>query len=80
MASGSESRQEKKLRESGKSAPATIVEAKKGRFAISSGGDAAQQVANAHINWKLKLRVTPDGEAPFDAEVKEGYPEMGMGP
>ena len=62
------------------SAPATIVEANKGHFAISTGGDAAQQVATAHVNWKLKLSVTPDGEAPFDAEVKEGYPEMGMGP
>ena len=59
---------------------ATIVEAKKGHFAISSGGDAAQEVASAHINWKLKLHVTPDGEAAFDAEVKEGYAEMGLGP
>jgi Short C-terminal domain len=80
MAYGKEGRQEKKLRESGKSAQATIVEAKKGRFAISSGGNAAEQVATAHVNWKLKLHVTPDGEAAFDAEVKEGYAQMGMGP
>src|SRR5215471_10459247 len=80
MAYGKESRQEKKLRESGKSASATIVEAKKGHFAISSGGDAAQEVATAHVNWKLKLHVTPDDEAAFDAEVRGGYAEMGMGP
>ena len=77
---GKLSRLEKKLREIGKTAPATIVEAKKGRFALSSGGDAAQEVASAHINWKLKLSVTPDGEPAFDAEVKEGYGEMGLGP
>jgi Short C-terminal domain len=80
MAYGKESRQEKKLRESGKPAHATITEAKKGHFAISSGGDAAQQVASAHVNWKVKLRVTPEGEEPFEVEVKEGYGEMGMGP
>jgi Short C-terminal domain len=80
MAYGKESRQEKKLRENGKSAPATIVEAKKGRFAISSGGNAAEQVASAHVNWKVKLRVTPEGEEPFEVEVKEGYAQMGMGP
>jgi hypothetical protein len=78
---GSAGRLEKKLREGrGKTAPATVTEAKKGHMAISTGGDAAQQVASAHINWTLKLQVTPDGEATFDAEVKEPYPEMGGGP
>lgn len=74
-------RLEKKLRNGGgKTASAQITSAKPGRFAISSGGDAAQQVASAHVNWTLKLQVTPDGEAPFDAVVKEPYPEMGGGP
>lgn len=78
---GSAGRLEKKLRAGeGKAAPAQITEAKPGHMAISSGGDAAQQVASAHVNWRLKLRVTPDGEAAFDAEVKEPYPEMGGGP
>ena len=78
---GSSDRLEKKLREGGgKTAPAQITAAKKGKFAISTGGDAAQQVASAHINWKLTLHVTPDNETPFDAEVKEPYPEMGGGP
>jgi hypothetical protein len=78
---GSDERLEKKLRGGGgKAAPAQITEAKPGRVAISSGGDAARQVASAHVNWKLKLRVTPDGEAAFDAAVKEPYPEIGGGP
>jgi hypothetical protein len=78
---GGAERLEKKLRDGGgKTAPAQITEAKPGHMAISSGGDAAQQVASAHVNWKLTLRVTPDGEAAFDAEVKEPYPEMGGGP
>jgi hypothetical protein len=78
---GGAERLEKKLRDGGgKTAPAQITEAKPGHMAISSGGDAAQQVASAHVNWRLKLRVTPDGEAAFDAEVKEPYPEMGGGP
>jgi hypothetical protein len=78
---GSAGRLEKKLRESGgKAAPAEITAAKKGMMAISTGNDAAQQAASAHVNWKLTLRVTPDSESPFEAEVKEPYPEMGGGP
>ncbi len=78
---GSANRLEKKLREGGgKTAPAQITATKKGKVAISTGGDAAQQAASAHVNWKLTLRVTPDNEAPFEAEVKEPYPEMGGGP
>jgi hypothetical protein len=78
---GSAGRLEKQLRNGGgKTASATVTAAKKGKFAISSGGDAAQQVASAHVNWKVTLRVTPDNEAPFEAQVKEPYPEMGGGP
>jgi hypothetical protein len=78
---GSDKRLEKNLRESGgKTAPAEITATKKGMMAISSGGDAAQLAASAHVNWKLTLRVTPDNETPFEAEVKEPYPEMGGGP
>lgn len=78
---GSADRLEKQLRNGGgKTAVAHILEAKKGRFALSSGGDAAQQVASAHINWTLTLQVAPGGESPFDAVVKEAYPEMSAGP
>src|SRR5579859_6118431 len=78
---GSTDRLEKQLRGGGgKVAVAHIVDAKKGRFALSSGGDAAQQVASAHINWTLTLQVAPDGEPPFDVVVKEPYPEMSSGP
>jgi len=78
---GSAERLEKKLRESGgKTATAEITTAKAGKMAISTGNDAAQQAASAHVNWKLTLRVTPDGESPFEAEVKAPYPEMGGGP
>jgi hypothetical protein len=75
---GSAERLEKELRESGgRTAQAEITVAKQGKFAISHGNDAAQQAASAHVNWQLTLRVTPDNESPFDAEVKESYPEMG---
>jgi hypothetical protein len=78
---GSAERLEKKLRKSGgKAAPAEITAAKKGMMAISTGNDAAQQAASAHVNWKLTLRVTPDSESPFEAEVKEPYGEMSGGP
>ena len=78
---GSAERLEKKLREGGgRAAPAEITAAKKGVMAISTGNDAAQQAASAHVNWKLTLRVTPDRETPFEAEVKEPYPEMSGGP
>lgn len=78
---GSAERLEQKLREGGgKTAPAQVTAAKKGKFAISTGNDAAQQVASAHVNWKLTLRVTPDNEASFAAEVTEPYPELGSRP
>jgi len=78
---GSAERLEQKLREGGgKTAPAQVTAAKKGKFAISTGNDAAQQVASAHVNWKLTLQVTPDNETSFAAEVTEPYPELGSGP
>jgi len=78
---GSAERLEKDLRENGgKTAPAQITAAKKGKVAISTGNDAAQQSASAHVNWKLTLQVTPENEAPFGADIKEPYSEMGSGP
>ena len=78
---GSAERLEKKLREGGgKTATAKITAAKKGKMAISTGNDAAQQAASAHVNWKLTLQITPDNEAPFEGEVKEPYPELSSGP
>jgi len=68
---GSAERLEKKLREGGgKTATAKITASKKGKMAISTGNDAAQQAASAHVNWKLTLQITPDNEAPFEGEVK----------
>jgi hypothetical protein len=74
---GSAERLEKDLGENGKSAQAEITAAKQGKFAVSTGSNAAEQAASAHVSWKLTLRVTPDGESPFDAEIKESYPEFG---
>ena len=76
---GSTDRLEKQLRNGGgKTAVAHIVEAKKGRFALSSGGDAARQVASAHINWTLTLQVAPDGESPFDAVPSHLWPAVSV--
>ena len=78
---GSAGRLEKDLREGGGlTAPAEVTAAKQGRWTRSSGASAADQAMSATVTWKLGLRVTPDGEEPFDAEVKEPYQKMGGGP
>jgi hypothetical protein len=66
--------------EGGIAAAAEITRAKPGFWTRSSGASAADQVASAKVTWKLQLRVTPDGEEPFDAEVKAPYPKMGPEP
>ena len=40
-------------------------------MAITHGSDAI--VGNTEIVWKLKLRVKPEGEPEFDADVKQRY-------
>ena len=75
---GSEGRLEKKLRKGGgKTAPAQITDAKKGMLLSSSGASASAQVASAHVTWKLKVQVAPDGESSFDATIKYAYPPDG---
>lgn len=65
---------EKRLRKgAGKTARAMIVDAKKGHWVSSTGGNESQLANSAKVTWTLTLRVTPDGEPPFDATVKEAF-------
>jgi hypothetical protein len=75
---GSANRLEKKLREGGgHAASAEVVEAKAGRMVNSHGSTAAEELATSTVTWTLKVHVTPDGEAPFDADFKAPFPQMG---
>jgi len=65
---------EKRLRKgAGKTASATLVDAKKGHWVSSTGGSESQLASSAKVTWTLTLRVMPDGEPPFEAMVKEAF-------
>jgi hypothetical protein len=71
---GSHDRLEKKLREHGRSASATVLEAEQTHWAVARAPDNV--VANTQIVWKLKLQVTPSGETPFEAEIEQSSPQL----
>ena len=71
---GSHDRLEKKLREHGRSGSATVLEAEQTHWAVAHAPDNV--VANTEIVWKLKLQVTPSGEAPFEAEIEQSWPQL----
>jgi hypothetical protein len=56
------------------SAPAEVLEATQGRWAITHGSDAV--VSNTELRWKLRLMVRPADEAPFEAEVGVSLPQL----
>jgi hypothetical protein len=60
--------------------PAEILSAKEGRFQFTRGASAADQVANATSTWKVQLHVMPEGDAPFEVEIKQGFAKTGSGP
>ncbi len=65
---------EKRLRKgAGKTARAILVDAKKGHWVSSTGGNESQLANSAKVTWTLTLRVMPDGEPPFEAMVKEAF-------
>jgi hypothetical protein len=71
---GSNRALEKRLRNgAGKAARAVIVDARKGHWESSTGGSQAQLVNSAKVTWALTLRVTPEGEPPFDATLSEAF-------
>jgi hypothetical protein len=71
---GSNRRLERRLREQGRRARAEILEASQTRMAITTGNDAI--VSNTEIVWKLRLRVMPDGEPPFEVALKERFMQL----
>lgn len=72
---GSNKRLERRLQERGVRAPADVLEATQSNVAVTIGNEAI--VSNTEVVWKLRLRVKPAMGEPFEAEVKERYPQFG---
>jgi phage baseplate assembly protein gpV len=71
---GHNKRLERKLKEHGGSqAWATVLDSRK-EWASTGGGNVSPgQAGSITIHQALKLRVEPDGEAPFEASVKQVF-------
>lgn len=72
---GRDGRLAERLRTSGRRAPAEVLEAEGGRVGVTHGNPVF--VENTEMVWKLKLEVRPEGEAPFEAELKARFPQLG---
>jgi hypothetical protein len=59
---------ERKLRDTGRTAPAAVLEVEMG-VRSSSGWSASAQRRNQRTHCKVRLRVEPEGEALFEAQV-----------
>jgi hypothetical protein len=70
---GHNERLEKKLREHGKRAWATVLESEKGWASTGGLNKTAGQAGSMTIHQKLTLRVEPDGEQPFEAKIKQVF-------
>jgi hypothetical protein len=73
---GQSTREERKLREHGQQAPAEVLEAKEGRWARTSGNP--QLVDSTQQSWTLRLRVEPEGQSAFEAEVHTYLGQLDM--
>jgi hypothetical protein len=70
---GHNKRLERKLRDGGARAWATVQESEQ-QWASTGGTNVAPgQAGSMTIHQKLKLRVEPDGEQPFEVTVKQVY-------
>jgi hypothetical protein len=65
---------QRRLRQSGQTATATIVEARRTHYTETIGSEAI--VGNTRILWKLALQVEPDGEPAFAANVEALLPQL----
>src|SRR5262252_977823 len=71
---GHNKRLERKLREQGGArAWATVLESEKQWSSTGGANVAPGQAGSMTIHQKLKLRVEPDGEPPFEATVKQVF-------
>lgn len=61
------------LRDQGRSITAEITAAKRTHWLNSSGGQALGG-RNTTVPWRLRVRITPDGGAPFEAKLTEAVP------
>ena len=61
----------RELKKKGRRALAKVRDAKKTHYFEAFGTTPAQEAANTRVLWKLVLRVEPEGEDAFDADVEE---------
>jgi vacuolar-type H+-ATPase subunit H len=61
------------LQKKGRRAFAKVRDAKKTHYYESFGTTPAQEASNTRVLWKLMLRVEPEGENAFDANVEEFF-------
>jgi hypothetical protein len=72
---GKHNRLERKLRESGRTAPATVLECH-GTMTITQGNEMI--VSNTQVVCKLRLQVAPPGEPTFEAETSARFGQFGI--
>lgn len=72
---GKHTRLERKLRENGRTAPATVLECH-GTMTITEGN--AMIVSNTQVVCKLRLQVAPPGEPPFEATTSARFSQFGV--
>lgn len=64
------------LEDQGRRAAATVLEIGKRGMAITTG--AGQLVTDTEVALKLRLRVEPEGEAPFEVRTKLRFPQLAI--
>jgi len=72
---GSHQHLEKKLRKDGKSAPGQVLNVEQTHMAITHGNPAL--VANTEVVIKVKVQVSPNGEAPFEFDTTTRVSQFG---
>ena len=71
-------RARRKLEQDGIHAPATVLEIAGRGMAITHGSEAI--VSNTELALKLRLRVEPPGQLPFEVECKLRFPQLAVPP
>ncbi|HEY2637725.1 MAG TPA: SHOCT domain-containing protein [Solirubrobacteraceae bacterium] len=72
---GKHTRLERKLREAGRTAPATVLECH-GSITITKGNEMI--VSNTQVVCRLRLQVSPPGEPTFEAETSARFSQFAM--
>src|SRR5689334_17848990 len=65
---------QRQLRKNGRRAFATVLESTRTKYTETVGNDAI--VSNTRILWKFRVRVEPDGEPAFEADLDVLLPQL----